>query len=107
MRAVFSSKSHMLNENLELACTLWESAKWGGGGIFNLSLLSLAGSPNLGREFSPAADTMRNNPPTSAGGMVEMAIWWRERLFEQVGQRGIIADQSMDSSVGSCGRHGS
>ena len=47
----------------------------GGGGGISLSLLSLAGSPNLGREFSPAADSMRNNPPTSAEGMVAMAIW--------------------------------
>ena len=46
-----------------------------GGGLFSLFLLSLAGSPNLGREPSPAADSMRNNPPTSAEGMVAMAIW--------------------------------
>ena len=83
------------------------SRRIGGGGLFNLSLLSLAGSPNLGRDPSPAVDSMRNNPPTSAEGMVAMVIWWWERLFEQVGRRGIIADQSMDSSVGSCGRHGS
>ena len=32
MRAVFSLKSYMLNGNLELACTLQESAEWGRGG---------------------------------------------------------------------------
>ena len=47
----------------------------GGGGAFNLSMLSHAGSPNLGREPSPAVDSMRNNPPTSAEGMVAMEIW--------------------------------
>ena len=75
MRLVSSLKSYMPNGNLELACTLGESKEWVGGDILNLSLLSRAGSPNLRREPSPAADSMTNNPPTSAEGMVAMAIW--------------------------------
>ena len=43
--------------------------------FFHLSLLSFARSPDLGRESSPTADSMRNNPPASAERMVAMAIW--------------------------------
>ena len=76
MRPEFSLKSYILNGNLELAYTLGKLEEWGGEeGDFNLPLRSLARSPDLGRESSPMADSMRNNPPASAEGMVAMAIW--------------------------------
>ena len=107
MRPVFSLKSYMLNGNLELACTLGESEEWGGGGYFLICpwCRSLVRQP-WSRIYSGGNfdDEQSAGFSRGDGGVVDIVTETSVRASRTEGDH---SNQSMDSSVGSCGRHGS